>query len=50
MKPALRGENAGDDALRQLIMKVMQIKPKEHNFNVFAQEAKVVRFMSVTGG
>lgn len=50
LKPALRGEHAGDAALRKLIMDVMQIKPKGHDFNVYAEGAKVVRFMSATGG
>lgn len=54
LKPALRGEHASDgasdDALRALIMRVMQIKPKGHDFNVYADDAKVVRFMSATGG
>ena len=50
LKPALRGDAAGDDALRALIMKVMDIKPKGHDFNVYAEGAKVVRFMSATGG
>ena len=50
LKPAIRGEAASDAALRQLIMQVMAIKPKGHDFNVFAEEAKVVRFMSTTGG
>ncbi|MCH9704685.1 MAG: GTP 3',8-cyclase MoaA [Proteobacteria bacterium] len=54
LKPALRGEDSrrdtSDEALRQLIMQVMQIKPKGHDFDVYAPDAKVIRFMSSTGG
>lgn len=50
LKPALRGADAGEAALRRLIMEMMRLKPKGHDFNVFAAEAKVVRFMSATGG
>lgn len=38
-----------DDALAERILSAMHIKPKGHEFNVYA-EAKVVRFMSATGG
>jgi cyclic pyranopterin phosphate synthase len=50
IKPALRGEAAGDAALRALLIAAMDIKPKGHDFNIFAPDAKVVRFMSATGG
>lgn len=50
LKPALRGAEAGDAALRRLIADTMQAKPEGHDFNVFADSAKVVRFMSATGG
>ena len=50
LKPALRDTQNSDDALRRLITKTMEIKPKGHDFNVFAENAKVVRFMSTTGG
>ncbi len=39
-----------DDALKKCIMEAMDIKPKGHDFDVYADGAKVVRFMSATGG
>lgn len=54
LKPALRGVNgddaASDDALRARILQAMQIKPKGHDFDIYASGAKVMRFMSATGG
>jgi cyclic pyranopterin phosphate synthase len=47
--PILR---AGDDdaPVRQAIVDTMGIKPRGHDFNLFQDKPKVVRFMSVTGG
>ena len=39
-----------DDALQERIMESMAIKPKGHDFDLAAEGAKVVRFMSATGG
>ncbi len=50
LKPAIRGENASDEALRQLMAQTMAIKPKGHDFDVYADNVKVMRFMSATGG
>lgn len=57
LRPALRCIGAGDggggdaeDAVREIIMRMMEIKPKGHDFDVYADGAKVVRFMSATGG
>ena len=47
LKPSLAD---GDDAVRGLIMEAMEIKPKGHDFNIYQSSAKVVRFMSATGG
>ncbi|MDM5147909.1 GTP 3',8-cyclase MoaA [Candidatus Persebacteraceae bacterium Df01] len=49
LRPALRGESS-DDVLRHKILQTMAIKPKGHEFDVYADGAKVVRFMSATGG
>ena len=45
---AARGESDDEVALR--ILSAMHIKPKGHEFNVYEDGAKVVRFMSATGG
>ena len=50
LKPALRGNDASDDALRRLLTHTMDIKPKGHDFDIHADGAKVIRFMSATGG
>ena len=51
LKPFIRRpEGASVAELRQQIESVMHIKPKGHDFDVRATDAKVVRFMSVTGG
>lgn len=39
-----------DEALRRQIMQAMDIKPRGHDFDVYADGVKVVRFMSATGG
>ena len=39
-----------DDALRARILEAMDIKPKGHDFDLHADNVKVVRFMSATGG
>ena len=48
LRPALRGGD--DDMLRQRIIATMAIKPKGHDFDAAVDGAKVVRFMSATGG
>ena len=49
LRPALR-ESDSDDALRARLLRAMAIKPKGHDFDLAQTEAKVVRFMSATGG
>ena len=46
--PAVRQQS--DDMLRERILHAMAIKPKGHDFDLHADGAKVLRFMSATGG
>lgn len=41
---------SGDGALKTRILEAMDIKPKGHDFDLHEEGAKVVRFMSATGG
>ena len=52
LKPALRESCDGDreEALRKAIMHGLDIKPKGHEFDLSESGARVVRFMSSTGG
>ena len=50
LRRVLRDDSADDESLRRLIISAMEIKPKGHDFDVYADGAKVMRFMSVTGG
>ena len=57
LKPALRGDDGGgggmggrESALRETILRGLDIKPKGHEFDLSEPGAKVVRFMSATGG
>ena len=49
LRPALRDSDS-DSALRARLLRAMAIKPKGHDFDLAQTEAKVVRFMSATGG
>ena len=51
LKPALRDNHPdSEDALRQAILRGLDIKPKGHEFDLDESGAKVIRFMSATGG
>lgn len=50
LKRVLRDDFTDDESLRRLIISAMEIKPKGHDFDVYADGAKVMRFMSATGG
>lgn len=50
LMPALRGDQAGPEILRQTIVQSMGIKPKGHEFSEQMSRPQVVRFMSMTGG
>lgn len=50
LMPALRHHPETDEPLRARIVESMGIKPKGHDFNLALPHAKVVRFMSMTGG
>ena len=51
LKPALRGgEDDRESALRRAILHGLDIKPKGHEFDLSEPGAKVIRFMSATGG
>ena len=51
LKPALRGGDGDrEPALRQTILRGLDIKPKGHEFDLNESGAKVIRFMSATGG
>lgn len=50
LRRVLRDDSADDESLRRLIISAMEIKPKGHDFDVYADGAKVMRFMSATGG
>ena len=51
LKPALRGgEDDREAALRRAILHGLDIKPKGHEFDLSEPGAKVIRFMSATGG
>lgn len=49
LRPALRESDSEFD-LRARLLRAMDIKPKGHDFDLAQTEAKVVRFMSATGG
>ena len=41
--------NSSDEALTELLIKSLQLKPEKHDFNL-AEEVQILRFMSHTGG
>ena len=41
--------NPSDEALTELLVKSLQLKPEKHDFNL-AEEVQILRFMSNTGG
>ncbi|MCP8900388.1 GTP 3',8-cyclase MoaA [Gilvimarinus xylanilyticus] len=48
---AVLRDNPGDDAiLERAIIDAMALKPKEHTFDLDADEPQIVRFMNTTGG